>query len=82
MVATFPRVGRDVIVATGHSGGPLAGSGRVTLAATPLTVVPALGCRSHRDRVEALGGKLLVDSPAGGGTTLQVEIPLAVGSSA
>ena len=34
MVATFHRIGRDVIVTSGHSGVPLAGSGRVTLAAT------------------------------------------------
>jgi signal transduction histidine kinase len=29
------------------------------------------------DRVEALGGKLIVDSPAGVGTSLRVELPLA-----
>jgi signal transduction histidine kinase len=29
------------------------------------------------DRVEALGGTLMVTSPAGGGTTLLIEIPTA-----
>ncbi|WP_432841367.1 AAA family ATPase [Dactylosporangium sp. CA-092794] len=29
-----------------------------------------------KDRVEALSGRLLLDSPAGGGTSLRVEIPL------
>ena len=28
------------------------------------------------DRVEALGGTLHVDSPAGGGTSLLIEVPL------
>jgi signal transduction histidine kinase len=30
------------------------------------------------DRVEALGGRLSVESPLGGGTHLRAEIPLAV----
>jgi signal transduction histidine kinase len=29
------------------------------------------------DRVEALGGRLALDSPAGGGTTISIELPLA-----
>jgi signal transduction histidine kinase len=28
------------------------------------------------DRVQALGGRLTVDSPSGGGTTLQVSLPV------
>jgi PAS domain S-box-containing protein len=35
------------------------------------------GLRGLADRVEALGGALHVDSPAGGGTTLRAEIPTA-----
>jgi len=34
------------------------------------------GLRGIADRVEALGGRLVVDSPAGGGTRVRVEIPL------
>jgi signal transduction histidine kinase len=30
-----------------------------------------------RDRVEALGGRILLDSPHGAGTTLRMEVPLA-----
>ena len=33
------------------------------------------GLRGLADRVEALGGRLVVDSPAGAGTTLRAEIP-------
>ncbi len=33
------------------------------------------GLRGLADRVEALGGRLIVDSPAGAGTTLRAEIP-------
>jgi signal transduction histidine kinase len=36
-----------------------------------------LGLRGLADRVEALGGRLHIDSPPGGGTTLIGEIPLA-----
>ena len=39
------------------------------------------GLRGLADRVEALGGRLVVDSPAGAGTTLRAEIPCA-GASA
>jgi signal transduction histidine kinase len=34
------------------------------------------------DRIEALGGTLQVSSPAGGGTTLLIEVPLQGHSSA
>ena len=34
------------------------------------------GLRGLADRVEALGGRLTLDSPAGGGTRLRAEIPL------
>lgn len=33
------------------------------------------GLRGLADRVEALGGRFELDSPAGGGTTLRAEIP-------
>ena len=36
------------------------------------------GLRGLADRVEALGGRLSVSSPAGGGTTLAAELPVAV----
>ena len=32
-----------------------------------------------KDRVEALGGRILVESPPGAGTSIQVELPLGVG---
>jgi signal transduction histidine kinase len=35
------------------------------------------GLRGLADRVEALGGNLTVESPAGGGTRLAAAIPLA-----
>jgi signal transduction histidine kinase len=34
------------------------------------------GLRGLRDRVDALDGRFEVDSPAGGGTTITVELPL------
>jgi uncharacterized protein YhfF len=40
------------------------------------------GLRGLADRVAALGGKLRVDSPAGGGTTLEATLPLAPWRSA
>jgi signal transduction histidine kinase len=43
--------------------------------------VPGSGLVGLKDRVAALGGRLSVESPPGGGTTLEVEIPLAGGSS-
>jgi glucose-6-phosphate-specific signal transduction histidine kinase len=33
------------------------------------------GLRGLADRVEALGGRLTLESPAGGGTRLRAEIP-------
>lgn len=38
---------------------------------------PAFGLTSVRDRVEALGGILHVDSPLGAGTTIHAELPCA-----
>ena len=35
------------------------------------------GLRGLADRVEALGGRLVIDSPAGGGTRIVAEIPCA-----
>jgi signal transduction histidine kinase len=35
------------------------------------------GLRGLADRIEALDGRLVVDSPRGGGTHVLVEIPLA-----
>ncbi len=40
--------------------------------------VAGSGLRGLVDRVDALGGRLTVDSPLGGGTHLRAEIPLAV----
>ena len=34
------------------------------------------GLRGLRDRVEALGGRILLDSPPDGGTTLRLKLPL------
>jgi signal transduction histidine kinase len=34
------------------------------------------GLRGLADRVEALGGRLFIDSPRGLGTTLRAEIPI------
>jgi PAS domain S-box-containing protein len=39
--------------------------------------VAGSGLRGLVDRVDALGGRLIVDSPPGGGTQLHAEIPLA-----
>jgi signal transduction histidine kinase len=36
------------------------------------------GLRGLEDRVAAVGGRLRVDSPAGGGTVLAAELPYAV----
>ena len=35
------------------------------------------GLRGLADRVEALGGRLVVESPGGGGTRLRAEIPMS-----
>lgn len=40
------------------------------------------GLKGLRDRVEALGGSIDVDSPSAGGTTLRVTIPLEIGTDA
>jgi GAF domain-containing protein len=39
--------------------------------------MPGSGLVGLKDRVEALGGTLVVESPPGAGTTLRVEVPLA-----
>ena len=35
------------------------------------------GLTGLRDRIEALGGKIEIESPSGGGTLVEVEIPIA-----
>jgi two-component system sensor histidine kinase DesK len=37
------------------------------------------GLRGMRERVQALGGSLRLDSPLGAGTRLEIEVPLAAG---
>ena len=49
--------------------------GRSTTASAAPTPSAARGLRGLADRVEALGGRLRVWSPAGGGTRLRAEIP-------
>ena len=44
--------------------------------------VPGSGLVGLKDRVEALGGRLSVESAPGAGTTLEVEIPLDPRNSA
>ena len=39
------------------------------------------GLAGLKDRVEALGGRILLDSPRGAGTTLRVELPLTTADS-
>jgi signal transduction histidine kinase len=41
------------------------------------SAAPGGGLCGLRDRVEALGGRLALDSPPGGGTTLRAELPCA-----
>jgi signal transduction histidine kinase len=43
--------------------------------------VPGSGLVGLNDRVEALGGRLTVESPHDAGTTLKVEVPLAAATS-
>ncbi len=43
------------------------------------TTVQGGGLAGLRDRAEALDGRLLLESPAGGPTTVYVELPLTVG---
>ncbi|MFZ2014140.1 MAG: ATP-binding protein [Nocardioides sp.] len=38
-----------------------------------------VGLSSMRERAEEIGGSLVVDSPAGGGTTIRAELPLGAG---
>jgi signal transduction histidine kinase len=62
------RVGREngqahIAVSDDGRGGADAGAGS--------------GLRGLRDRVEALGGRFALDSPAGAGTSIEVEIPCA-----
>jgi hypothetical protein len=38
------------------------------------------GLAGLRDRIEALGGRFVLHSPAGGGTTMSRELPVAAGS--
>jgi signal transduction histidine kinase len=40
------------------------------------------GLRGLADRIEALGGTLRVESPAGSGTRLTADIPLGLGAAA
>jgi signal transduction histidine kinase len=40
------------------------------------------GLVSLKDRVEALGGRILIESPRGAGTTLRAELPLSADGSA
>ena len=39
------------------------------------------GLAGLKDRVEALGGRIFLDSPAGAGTSLRVELPLTSAST-
>ncbi|MGD0937965.1 MAG: sensor histidine kinase, partial [Streptosporangiaceae bacterium] len=39
------------------------------------------GLAGLKDRVEALGGRIFLDSPAGAGTSLRVELPLISAST-
>ena len=39
---------------------------------------PGSGLEGLADRVHALGGQLVIDSPAGGGTVITADIPLAL----
>jgi signal transduction histidine kinase len=45
-------------------------------------LVPGSGLVGLKDRVEALGGSLSIESPPGAGTTLTAAIPLSPGTSA
>ena len=75
-------------VATDHGGGPFAVSldGRRADARLYVTIADdgsggadaslGSGLTGLRDRVDVLGGRLTVDSPAGGGTRLSAVLPL------
>jgi signal transduction histidine kinase len=49
--------------------------------ACPSPFSGGFGLKAMRERVEQLGGKMLVESEAGEGTTLVIEIPLAGGEA-
>ena len=59
------RAGGQLIVVVADDGAGGADAGRGT------------GLRGLRDRLEARGGRLEIDSPPGGGTRLQAEFPLS-----
>jgi signal transduction histidine kinase len=85
--AVYYVVAESLTNAAKHSG---ATKGRVDLSATPETVVVEIrdngsgganltdgsGLHGLVDRVEALGGELRLQSPAGGGTVIRAELPL------
>jgi signal transduction histidine kinase len=85
--AVYYVVAESLTNAAKHSG---ATKGRVDLSATPKTVVVEIrdngsgganltdgsGLHGLVDRVEALGGELQLQSPAGGGTVIRAELPL------
>ena len=85
--AVYYVVAESLTNAAKHSG---ASAGRVGLSTTPESVVVEIrdngrgganlsagtGLRGLADRVEALGGKLRVQSDAGGGTAVRAELPL------
>jgi signal transduction histidine kinase len=43
------------------------------------TIAPGSGLQGLRDRVEAIGGRLELHSPHGGGTRLRARLPLTPG---
>jgi signal transduction histidine kinase len=85
--AVYYVVAESLTNAAKHAG---ASEGRVDLSTTPETVVVEIrdngsgganlrsgtGLRGLVDRIEALGGELRLQSPAGGGTVIQAELPL------
>jgi signal transduction histidine kinase len=85
--AVYYVVAESLTNAAKHSG---ATAGRIELSTTAKTVVVEIGdngrggasvsagtgLRGLADRVEALGGKLRVQSDAGGGTAVRAELPL------
>jgi signal transduction histidine kinase len=56
---------------------PLATADLIDLAAR---LARGTGLVGLKDRVEALGGRMVIDSPDGAGTSLRVELPLTAGS--
>ena len=45
-------------------------------------IVPGNGLNGMRERIEALGGRLRVDSSAGQGTRIEARLPLAANDDA